>query len=87
MPADTLLDPKNDYVFFRVFSEEPDPIAARISAWVTFFEHWREEQIMADIDHAPIQDALNRVRQLSADEQATELSLAQVEALRANRTP
>ena len=42
---------------------------------------------MADIDHAPIQDALNRVRQLSADEQATGLSLAQVEALRANRTP
>ncbi|NVZ11797.1 hypothetical protein HW932_21370 [Allochromatium humboldtianum] len=24
LPADTLLDPKNDYVFFRVFSEEPD---------------------------------------------------------------
>ena len=24
VPADTLLDPKNDYVFFRVFSEEPD---------------------------------------------------------------
>ena len=24
MPADTLLDPKNDYVFFRVFSEEPE---------------------------------------------------------------
>jgi predicted transposase/invertase (TIGR01784 family) len=24
IPADTLLDPKNDYVFFRVFSEEPD---------------------------------------------------------------
>ncbi|WP_338114245.1 PD-(D/E)XK nuclease family transposase, partial [Thiorhodococcus mannitoliphagus] len=24
MCADDLLDPKNDYVFFRVFSEEPD---------------------------------------------------------------
>ncbi|MTW19876.1 Rpn family recombination-promoting nuclease/putative transposase [Allochromatium palmeri] len=53
-----------------------------LSGWVTFFEHWREEQRMATIDHAPIQDALSRVRQLSADEEARRLAFVRERALR-----
>jgi len=34
---------------------------------VTFFEHWQEEQTMAQLEHAPIQRALSRVRELSVD--------------------
>ena len=41
-----------------------------LSAWVAFFEHWQEEPTMSGIEHAPIQEALSRVRQLSADEEA-----------------
>ncbi|MBK5964453.1 hypothetical protein CCR95_10245 [Thiocystis minor] len=52
-----------------------------LSAWVTFFEHWREEQTMAAIEHAPIQEALNRVRQLSADEEARRLAFVRERAL------
>lgn len=53
-----------------------------LSGWVTFFEHWREEQRMATIDHAPIQEALSRVRQLSADEEARRLAFVRERALR-----
>ena len=52
-----------------------------LSAWITFFEHWREEQTMAAIEHAPIQEALNRVRQLSADEEARRLAFVRERAL------
>ncbi|MBK1716277.1 Rpn family recombination-promoting nuclease/putative transposase [Thiocystis violacea] len=52
-----------------------------LSAWVTFFEHWREEQTMAAIEHAPIQEALSRVRQLSADEEARRLAFVRERAL------
>ncbi|MCK7575689.1 MAG: hypothetical protein MZV65_07210 [Chromatiales bacterium] len=37
---------------------------------------------MAHIDHAPIQDALNRVRQLSADEEARRLAFVRERAQR-----
>jgi predicted transposase/invertase (TIGR01784 family) len=66
-------------------TDEPDteaPVSERLSAWVTFFEHWREERTMASIEHAPIQEALNRVRQLSADEEAQRLAFVRERAQR-----
>jgi predicted transposase/invertase (TIGR01784 family) len=61
----------------------PDPASrqARLGAWVTFFEHWQEEQTMAQVEHAPIQQALNRVRELSADEEARRLAFVRERAL------
>ena len=56
--------------------------AGPLSDWVTFFEHWQEEQRMATISHAPIQQALNRVRQLSADEEAQRLAFVRERAMR-----
>ena len=53
-----------------------------LSAWVTFFEHWREDATMATIEHAPIREALNRVRRLSADEEAQRLAFVRERALR-----
>jgi predicted transposase/invertase (TIGR01784 family) len=53
-----------------------------LSGWVTFFEHWREEQTMSRIEHAPIQEALNRVRELSADEESRRLAFVRERALR-----
>ncbi|SDY40895.1 hypothetical protein SAMN05421644_1619 [Allochromatium warmingii] len=56
--------------------------AGPLSDWVTFFEHWQEDQRMATINHAPIQQALNRVRQLSADEEAQRLAFVRERAMR-----
>lgn len=55
--------------------------AGPLAAWVTFFEHWREEHTMSTIEHAPIQEALSRVRELSADEQARRLAFVRERAL------
>lgn len=53
-----------------------------LSDWVRFFEHWREEETMSEIEHAPIRAALNRVRQLSADEEARRMAFVRERALR-----
>ncbi len=50
--------------------------------WVSFFEHWQEEKTMAEIEHAPIREALNRVRRLSADDEARRLAFVRERALR-----
>jgi predicted transposase/invertase (TIGR01784 family) len=71
-----LLDPKNDYVFFRVFSEEPE----RLSAWIAYFEHWREESTMSN-PYPPVQRALEKLRELSADEEARYWAEARAKAL------
>jgi len=60
--------------------------AGPLTAWVTFFEHWREERTMAGIEHAPVQEALSRVRRLSADEEARRLAFVRERALRDEAT-
>jgi predicted transposase/invertase (TIGR01784 family) len=57
------------------------PRQGRLGAWVTFFEHWQEEQTMAQVEHAPIQRALSRIRELSADEEARRLAFVRERAL------
>jgi hypothetical protein len=109
IPADTLLDPKNDYVFFRVFSEDPDllvdlinvvrrdepPITEvklrkadrlgqlpeRLSAWIAYFEHWREDTTMSTHTYPPVQRAIEKLRALSADEDARYWAEAREKAL------
>jgi predicted transposase/invertase (TIGR01784 family) len=56
----------------------PGPLAA----WVTFFKHWQEEATMSKIAHEPVQTAMNRIRQLSADEEAQRLAFVRERALR-----
>mgnify|MGYP000196765126 CR=1 FL=1 len=80
-----LLDPKNDYVFFRVFSEEPalrlGQLPERLSAWIAYFEHWRGEATMSTQLYPPVQRALNKLRALSADEEARYWAEARAKAL------
>lgn len=40
-----------------------------LRAWITFFKHWQEELTMATVAHEPVQQAMSRIRQLSADEE------------------
>lgn len=39
-----------------------------LRAWITFFKHWQEELTMATVAHEPVKQAMNRIRELSADE-------------------
>ncbi|MBB1486194.1 DUF4351 domain-containing protein [Oceanospirillum sediminis] len=51
-----------------------------LNAWITFFEHWQEELIMADIAYQPVKDALQRVKDLSADEEAQRMAFVRERA-------
>jgi hypothetical protein len=48
-------------------------------------EHWQEESRMAQIDYPPVQQALMRVRELSADEETRRLAFVRERALRDER--
>ena len=50
--------------------------------WVKFFRHWHEEKLMATIAHEPVQKAMSRIRELSADEEARRLAFVRERALR-----
>ncbi|MEO5344483.1 MAG: Rpn family recombination-promoting nuclease/putative transposase [Gammaproteobacteria bacterium SHHR-1] len=56
----------------------PGPLAA----WVTFFKHGQEEATMSKVQHEPVQAAMSRIRQLSADEEARRLAFVRERALR-----
>ncbi len=53
-----------------------------LRAWITFFKHWQEELTMATLTHEPVRQALNRLRELSADEQTRHLAFVRERALR-----
>ena len=57
-----------------------------LQAWVTFLEHWQEEARMASIDYQPVKQALERIRLLSADDEARRLAFVRERALRDQRT-
>lgn len=53
-----------------------------LNAWITFFEHWQEELTMANIAYEPVKEALARVKELSADEEARRLAFVRERAIR-----
>jgi predicted transposase/invertase (TIGR01784 family) len=53
-----------------------------LRAWITFFKHWQEELTMANVAHEPVKKAMNRIRELSADEEARRLAFVRERALR-----
>ena len=52
-----------------------------LAAWVEFLEHWQEEERMAEIDYPPVQQALKRIRRLSADEEAQHYAMMRERAV------
>ncbi len=52
-----------------------------LRAWMTFFKHWQEERTMATVTHEPVKQAMNRIRELSADEEARRLAFVRERAL------
>ncbi len=53
----------------------------KLAAWITFFEHWCEEVTMANIAYQPVQEALNKVKDLSADSETRRLAFVRERAL------
>lgn len=49
--------------------------------WITFFKHWQEEPTMSAVTQEPVKQALNRIRVLSADEEARRLAFVRERAL------
>ena len=52
----------------------------RLSAWIAYFEHWREESTMSN-PYPPVQRAFEKLRELSADEEARYWAEARAKAL------
>ena len=52
-----------------------------LSAWVTFFKHAQEPDIMSQIDHPPVREAMDTLRGISDDEQNQLHALARKRAL------
>lgn len=52
-----------------------------LAAWIEFLEHWQEEERMAEIDYPPVQQALQRIRRLSADEEAQHYAMMRERAV------
>lgn len=57
-----------------------------LAAWVAFLEHWQEERLMQQIDYLPVQQALQRIRDLSADAETRRLAFVRERALRDERS-
>ena len=53
-----------------------------LASWVTFFQHGQDEAIMSSITHPPVQQALDELKRLSADEEAQHLAMLRERALR-----
>ena len=53
-----------------------------LATWIQFFKHWKEELIMADVTYEPVKKALNRIKELSADEETRRLAFVRERALR-----
>ena len=50
--------------------------------WITYFEHWKEDNKMASVTHEPVKRIRGYVRQLSADEEARRIAFVRERALR-----
>jgi len=57
-------------------------ISPVLAQWITYFKHWREESVMQQIQHPPIQQAYQQLHTLSADELARREAFARERALR-----
>jgi len=57
-----------------------------LAAWVAFLEHWQEETRMSQITYAPVQQALEHIKSLSADDETRRLAFVRERALRDERS-
>ena len=49
--------------------------------WIALFEHWHEDRTMTQITNEPVRTALNKLKTLSADDEARRLAFVRERAL------
>lgn len=59
-----------------------NPASASLSAWITFFQHSQEETRMNQVSNPSVQQAFERLKALSADEETQRLAFVRERALR-----
>lgn len=57
-----------------------------LSAWIDFFTHWQDEARMAELNEPAVRQALNRLQEISADEQTRQRAFIRARALSDERT-
>ena len=62
-------------------AERLGQLPERLLAWIAYFEHWREDTTMSTHPYPPVQRALEKLRALSADEEARYWAEAREKAL------
>jgi len=55
--------------------------AGNLADWITLFEHWQEDSKMRNIDYPPVQQALDRLKGLSADAETRRQAFVRERAL------
>ncbi len=60
--------------------------AQGLAAWVAFFEHWSEESAMNQLSYPPVQQALDMLKDLSADAETQHRAQVRERALHDERT-
>jgi hypothetical protein len=58
------------------------PLLRAAKAWTTFFHHWQEGDVMAQVEHEPVAQAMDRLRELSADKEARRMAFVRERARR-----
>lgn len=56
-----------------------------LAAWIAYFQHWKEDDIMNQIAYQPVQDALKHLRTMSDDEETRYLADMRERALMTER--
>lgn len=56
-------------------------LPSALSAWITLFEHWQEEHTMSAITDEPTRRAYDKLKALSADDEARRLAFVRERAL------
>ncbi len=62
------------------------PAVSALTAWITWFAHWNEENIMNQIAHPPVLEAMQHLRVLSSDDETRRLAEVRERAWISERT-
>ena len=57
------------------------PSDSAFIAWITWFEHWKDENIMSQITYPPVLEAMQCLKEISADEETRRMAEARELAL------
>ncbi len=66
--------------------QQANPASTALNAWVQYFQHWKEDNIMNQIAHPPVQDAIEQLKSLSSNEETRYLVERRERALKTERT-